>query len=229
MKKARGSVLDLIFPVLCVSCGMEGSYLCIKCQFALKRNEFQMCAMCGHKSPFGITHLDCRTADGLDGLITCTPYKEPLSRKLVELMKYHYISDIAPMLGGMVAEEIRHLEMAGYFSGFTVVPLPLHRTREKWRGYNQAEMMARAVAAQIELPMSPHCLVRVRKTRVQAELADAERAANVMGAFLASSSVPERIILVDDVSTTRSTLQQACASLKKSGASEVWAAAFAQG
>jgi ComF family protein len=191
--------------------------------------------MCGHKSPFGVTHQACRTPDGLDGLITCTPYKEPLSRKLVELMKYHYIADIAPILGGLVAEEILHQEMAGYFSGFTVIPLPLHKTREKWRGYNQAQLMATAMARQIEtgggvaLPVKPHCLIRVRKTKVQAELADAERAANVMGAFLAPNSVPERIILVDDVSTTRSTLKQACAALKKSGAQEVWAVAFAQG
>jgi ComF family protein len=229
LKSISKNVLDLIFPILCVQCGEEGTYLCRACRLKLKRCEFQICPSCSKRSPFGITHPDCRTEFGLDGLISTTPYKEPLSRKLVELMKYHYISDIAPILGQFISEEIQNQEMQNYFKDFTIIPLPLHKSREKWRGYNQAELIARKISISFTIPINDQILFRIKKTKVQAELSDTERPGNVKDAFATLGSVSGKFILVDDVSTTRSTLSQAAKILKNSGAAEVWGVVFAQG
>jgi ComF family protein len=229
LRALRKNALDLVFPIRCISCGEEGTYLCPPCSRKLKRCEFQICPTCGKLSPFGRTHPECRTEFSLDGLLSTTPYKELLSRKLVELMKYHFISDIAEVLGKLVTEEIQNQEMQGYFNEFILVPLPLHKTREKWRGYNQANLIAQEVSRLTKMRIENHILFRIKKTKVQAELKDEERPKNVQGAFATLGTTSGKYIVVDDVSTTRSTLAQACLALKKSGAQEVWGLVFAQG
>jgi competence protein ComFC len=226
----REVLLDLVFPVACVNCRREGLYLCIPCQKNLKKNEFQLCAACGKPSPFGATHAACRTDTGLDGLISAVPYKEPLARKLVEYCKYRFISGITDSLAEMMATEIMNLEMQRHFRDFSLVPLPLHPSKKRWRGFNQSELIATRLAYRLDMTMRPDFLVRQVKTKAQAELKDDERVKNVSNAFRATQPTKDRkIIIVDDVSTTRSTLTEACKALKSSGAAEVWGLTFAQG
>ncbi len=234
LKVIRKHALDLLFPILCLECGLEGSYLCRRCTVTLKRDEFQICPVCGKKSPFGLTHPICRAQpdDGphLDGLISAAPYKEPLVRKLVETCKYRLVQDIAPILGGIIWEEIQNQELVEYFKYWTIIPLPLHGSRLKWRGFNQAELIAQKISELSGIPMRTNLLARLKKTKVQAELKDDERIINVKSAFSALQDLRGRkIIIIDDVATTRSTLNQACIALKQSGATEVWGWVFAQG
>ncbi len=226
----KEALLDLVFPVKCISCGAEGCYLCAHCGKNLKRNQFQLCPACGSPSPFGFTHASCKTPETLDGLISAVPYKEPLARKLVEFCKYRFISGISSNLGEMMSEEILNLEMLAYLKKFLLVPLPLHSSKKRWRGFNQAELIAGTIAKKLEITMRPDLLVRKKKTKTQAELQDAERVLNVKNAFYATQNLKgKRIIVVDDVSTTRSTLAEACRALKQAGAEEVWGLVFAQG
>ena len=228
--KVRTHLLDLIFPIVCLNCGKEGLYLCKMCNAKLKRDEFQICPVCGKPNPFGATHIECKSEVNLDGLVSAVPYKEPLARKLVEHCKYRFISDIAPTLGQIIAEEILNLELTKSFENFTVVPLPLHPKRKNWRGFNQSELIAIELNKHLNLRLDPTILYRKIHTKVQAELKDEERKTNVAGAFASDQNLSGRkILLIDDVSTTRSTLSQACLALKNNGASEVWAAVFAQG
>jgi ComF family protein len=115
-----------------------------------------------------------------------------------------------------------------------VIPVPLHASRRRERGYNQAELLARAFASMQGLPVRTDVLMRVRATEAQTHLSQAERRRNVAGAFALSDPMAakmiagRRIMLVDDVTTTGSTLDAAAEPLRAAGAASVWGLAFAR-
>jgi len=102
------------------------------------------------------------------------------------------------------------------------VPVPLHRSRLRKRGFNQAELLARGVAEKMKATVSDTLEV-VRSTRDQVELSAAQRRANVAGAYSATERLRGRILLVDDVFTTGATMSACAASLVRAGAQEVHA------
>ena len=108
---------------------------------------------------------------------------------------------------------------------------PACLSRQRERGYNQAEELARIVARDLTLPVETSGLRRVRATGTQTQLGRSERAANVRGAF-AWGGAPldgRRVLLIDDVMTTGATLDACAAALKVAGAGTVWAATVARG
>lgn len=224
------TVLDLIFPVVCISCKTEGSYLCCSCDKQIKRNEFQLCIYCNKQSPFGKTHEACKSDLGIDGLISAVPYKEKLVSKLIEFYKYQFIKDISGTISRFMITEIENQELQNYFADFFVIPLPLHYSKLKWRGFNQSEIIAQQITEHFNWNFHTKLLMRAKKTKKQAELEGQERILNVQDAFLAASDLTgKKIIIVDDVCTTGSTLKEACKALKSAKAQEVWGLVFAQG
>lgn len=112
-----------------------------------------------------------------------------------------------------------------------VVPIPLHVKRKKWRGFNQAEIIAEDLAQKFKVRLGNQ-LVRNRETKTQVGLSKDERKKNINGAFSLISTVgikSKNILLVDDVYTTGATMSEACKVLKKAGANEVWALCAALG
>jgi ComF family protein len=186
--------------------------------------------VCNKRSPFGVTHSKCRSPLGLDGLISAVPYKDDLARKLIEHLKYKFIPDISEILSRYMVEEIRNLELAGFFQEFIMVPIPLHPSRLRWRGYNQSVLLAAQIQQALGMNVDASFLVRSKVTKTQAELEGQSRRENVKNAFNALGNVTrKKFILADDVCTTGSTLTEACKALKQKGAQKVWALTFAQG
>jgi ComF family protein len=115
-----------------------------------------------------------------------------------------------------------------------VIPVPLHANRQRERGYNQAELLARAFARLQGLPVRNDILKRARATEAQTRLARVERRRNVAGAFALTSPTAaaavhgKRIVLVDDVTTTGSTIDAAAEPLRAAGATSVWGLAVAR-
>jgi ComF family protein len=110
-----------------------------------------------------------------------------------------------------------------------VAPVPLHPNRRRWRGYDQAALLAEALAERLGLTFTIDALARVRDTRPQVGLNKTERQRNVEGAFRADSRLVEGrpVVLVDDVFTTGATLAAGAAALHKAGAAKIWAVALA--
>ncbi len=133
--------------------------------------------------------------------------------------KYQGRSDLAPVLGGLCADAA-HV-YAGHVD--VVIPLPLHPERRRSRGYNQAALLAWPVARALQIPLRTGLMSRMRVTRPQVGLSAKERAENVRKAFCASWSLSgQRVLLVDDVSTTGATLGSARKALYDAGVDDVF-------
>ncbi len=112
-----------------------------------------------------------------------------------------------------------------------IIPVPLHKTKYRKRGYNQAEVFARALSERLDVPVDASYLMRVRKTRPQKELNDRERCNNINNAFqTAGNGVKYRqVLLTDDIYTTGATVDECARVLKAAGAQEVYFAAVCIG
>ena len=210
---------DLFYPRRCVGCSRRSSdVLCRSCFEALPGITPPLCGRCGLPTAFEVYGCDgCRTVDlAFDGARAPLRY-EGVGKGVVHALKY---AGYRP-----VVERLMAPLMAGSLEGErfdAVVPVPLHRTRLAKRGFNQAEVIGRAVADRIGAPFLD-TLRAVRGTRDQVELTAASRRQNVAGAFEARGPVAGRVLVVDDVMTTGATLDECARVLKKTGAGEVHA------
>ena len=213
------ALADLFYPQRCVGCSRRASdVLCRSCFEALPEITPPLCGRCGLPTAFEVYGCDgCRTVElAFDGARAPLRY-EGVGKGAVHALKY----------GGYrpVVERLMAPLMAGSLGGErfdAVVPVPLHRARLAKRGFNQAEVIGRAVAGRLGAPFLDK-LRAVRGTRDQVELTAASRRQNVAGAFEARGPVAGRVLLVDDVMTTGSTLNECARELKKAGAGEVHA------
>lgn len=154
-------------------------------------------------------------------------------RGLVHLLKYERVAPVAPVLGGMLASSIAELLPACGEAVPLIVPVPLHSRKRSERGFNQAEVIARAALKRLPQPVAfaAAVLVRQRDTVSQVGLSREERIANMRDAFRVKDRrlVQGRaVIVVDDVMTTGTTLSECARVLKKAGAQKVWAATVAR-
>ena len=112
-----------------------------------------------------------------------------------------------------------------------IVPVPMYLKKERYRGYNQAALFGRALSEKMDIPCIPRLMIRVKDTRPQKELNGRERENNVKNAFQSPDNVVKykRILIVDDIYTTGSTLEACAGELKKAGVSEIYSACLCIG
>lgn len=215
-------ILDFLFPDFCVGCGKFGNCLCKECVGELPLAE-QICPVCGKVSPMGWSHERCCGGSCLEGLIVIYDYQDELVKKVVDEVKFGFNKRIVnKVLKGFVFESGVKFDC--------LIPVPLHFYRENWRGFNQAEEIAREVAMGLGVPIV-RGLERRRNTKQQSLILDKkEREKNVKGAFGVVRGVPLKgkdILLVDDVFTSGSNMRECTRVLKKAGARVVWGLALA--
>lgn len=136
--------------------------------------------------------------------------------------KYHSRQEYAHYYGRELAKQYRQwIERCKVEA---LVPIPLSKRRLRQRGFNQAERVAREVSRQTGIPVYQNLLIRVRDTRAQKELNDRERKNNLKGAFKTEANKVQlnHILLIDDIYTTGSTMNEAAGELKRSGIDEVY-------
>jgi len=227
--KLGTTFLDFFFPLRCPGCNQKGTWFCDDCLAKLKLVEGLTCAVCGGEAVKGITHPRCQGKYTLDRLVSIYQYDGAI-RTAIAWLKYKDVTGLAGVLSALMVEEVGEFGLD--FSGATVVPVPLHWQRAWKRGFNQAELLAKPLAARLGLEVRDNLLRRIRNTKSQTKLKWDERRKNVAGAFLVPearvSEVKGRdILLVDDVSTTGATLNACANALKRTGARYVWALTLA--
>ncbi|MBX6763646.1 MAG: ComF family protein [Rubrobacteraceae bacterium] len=212
------ALADLFYPQRCVGCGERArDVLCHGCFERLPLISGPLCERCGAPSTFATPVCGrCRGLDYAFERARSALVYEGVGKELVHTLKYQaYFGAVervlAPLLTGLVE---------GRFD--LIVPVPLHRSRLRKRGFNQSWVIARALARRINTPVSDK-LVVVRRTRDQVDLSGRERWANVRGAFGAREAVVGRVLLVDDVFTTGATMSACAAALLEAGAEQVHA------
>lgn len=219
MKPYVEALADLFYPRRCVGCSRRASdVLCRPCFEALPEITPPLCGRCGLPTSFEVYGCDgCRTVELVfDGARAPLRY-EGVGKGAVHALKYGgYWPVVESLMAPLMAESL------GGERFDAVVPVPLHRARLAKRGFNQAELMGRAVAGRIGASFLD-TLRAVRRTRDQVELTAPDRRENVAGAFEARGPVTGRLLLVDDVMTTGATLNECARVLKTSGAREVHA------
>lgn len=169
------------------------------------------------------------TKYGIDGLISSIAYKG-IVKKLIYQFKYPpYLSDLKSILSKLFYEGL--IQQAAFIN-FTegekvmIVPVPLHPTRERKRGYNQADLLAKELSILLKIRHTSDLLIRITNTKPQYELKKDQRKSNILGAFIVNPKYKSkikgtRIIIVDDISTTGSTMRECGKILKTSGAGKV--------
>ena len=146
-------------------------------------------------------------------------------RELVHSLKYRRNREIASLFADMMVAHLGVMHMALPQDG-VLVPIPLHKTRERIRGFNQSLLIAQALGERIGMAVQCDVLRKIKKTIPQMELRREERIKNLANTFAVADALSVRgktIVLVDDIKTTGSTLEEAARVLKEAGAKRIWA------
>lgn len=230
------ALASLFYPPACVVCAENieaAEYLCADCQRRAPRIVAPFCAKCSEPFPGAITqefrcancahrklHFDCAVA---------VYRSRGLVRKLVHDFKYGAQRHLRYPLAAWLRETLDDARLRGRHFDL-IVPVPLHPARERERGFNQAALLAELLADSLQLPARP-VLERIRYTTTQTAYDRAERMENLAGAFRLRKNRDVRdlrVLLIDDVLTTGSTLSECARVLKAAGAASVHAATAAR-
>ena len=227
----KRQILDILFPKECVSCAKQGRYVCDKCQGFISENAL-ICPVC-HKASFGgKTHLECLGRHDLDGLVSIWDY-DGVIKEAIHNIKYAGLFD---MLKDLTKDAFKliSLDQSQRFDPFLtflsqdntyITYVPMFLKKERQRGFNQAKIISQEIAQKINKP-AISLLEKIRETKDQASLIKEDRLQNVKDSFVTSLahelSSCKSCLLVDDVFTTGTTMQECCKVLKKSGIEKVW-------
>ena len=237
--KIKDILLELFFPSFCLGCQTEGAFLCQDCKATLDISEHTYC-LC-NKNPLRLPQDamcgKCQRCQDkkLAGLYFALPYQEKfLTKKLIRQFKYPpRVKSLAKSLAEILIE---HFVITGkntdqIWEHSLLIPVPMETKKQKDRGYNQAEELAKELSKTLRLSLVSDNLVKTKKTRPQIELSAKERAENVKDAFgvkKPAQVTDKKIFLVDDVYTTGSTMEACARVLKDAGATQVWGIAIAR-
>jgi ComF family protein len=238
------NLLDFIFPKRCVGCGKIGKYFCDRCVSKIriiKENE-AICPVCEKPAIDGATHPRCKTRYTIDGLTSFFRY-DGVVKKGIKTVKYRFVSDLAEEFVNLIPQLLfKQIPDRHRNDKNILIPIPLHASRFRERGFNQAEIVGRIISKQLQIPMNPHILLRCKKTAPQVEMRDRKmRLKNMDGVFSLAqnpdTSSLERLsvgklnmhsILLDDVFTTGATMRDAASLLKRHGVKSVWGVTMAR-
>ncbi|ADE13943.1 competence protein F [Nitrosococcus halophilus Nc 4] len=218
-----------LYPPLCALCGAPGATgldLCSRCRADLPPLG-SACLCCARPLSIpGICGACQQQAPPQDRTLSAFRYAPPLDHLILQL-KFHGKLHLAQLLGALTAE---HLEHRAHPLPECIIPVPLHPTRLRERGFNQALELAQPIAARLQIPIHYQGIYRKRNTTSQSELPRQERKRNIRGVFALQGPLTARhVAIMDDVFTTGHTVGELTKVLRRGGVQivEVWTCARA--
>ncbi len=213
--------LDLLFPPVCGGCGKSGSRWCEDCQRGVHFLSGSVCDACGIPVESAGLCLDCQRARPRFNVLRSWSVFDAPVRNALHRLKYRNDMGLGDSLAAQMVEFVRGLN----WQVDMIAPVPLGRKRLQERGYNQVGLIARPLAMAMQIDFVPDALERARETRSQVGLTRPERRENVQNAFRANRARVEkrRILLMDDVATTGSTLSSCAEAFYAAGVQDVFA------
>lgn len=229
----KEGLTHFLFPRKCPGCGIvlpAGELVCSECA-----NEFTLikeptCLLCGRAIEFGSGELcyTCTNSDRSNDFGISIFFYDDLMRKAMSDLKFHGQTDNTDYFAAMAVS--RAGSRIRKFNPCALIPVPVHKTRLMERGYNQAEIISAKIGEMLGIPVISDLLIRARKTDYQKNLGRQMRRRNLFGAFsynkekYPGSKIETelaRVMLVDDIYTTRSTMESCARMLKEAGVSEI--------
>ena len=222
--------LDLLFPKFCVNYGACGNHMCLECYQTIENSITRTCFYCGRISSGGKVCVQCTSKhkQQFRQLVWAGSYKNEALKSMIHGLKYGKLLYLAEIMAEMLAQS---LSASGVPLDVVTVPVPLFWEKEKKREFNQSELIVRHLSKRLNLH-GGMALRRIKETKSQVGLDREKRIENVENAF---KCVDKRMIkgkvvlLVDDVATTGSTLNECAKALITAGAKKVIAAVVARG
>jgi competence protein ComFC len=216
MKTLKNFLLDLFFPKHCFGCQKEGTYLCQDCQSILD--------IIDHHKQYKTKYLD--------DLYFPLSYKKNsfnlqnnLTKKLIKKFKYKpFIKQLSDSLSDLIITHFKLCEKQIPFlqekDNFIITFVPLSKTKLRWRGFNQAQEIAKNISLKLEIPYQK-ILRKEKRTLAQAQLSKKKRIQNLKNSFSIIQETNKNVLLVDDIYTTGTTINECTKELKKSGVKKV--------
>jgi ComF family protein len=213
-KNIFSAILDFFFPPECLGCGKEDFWICPDCRQKIKPD---------------IRRLSTKTKN-IRVIWALTDYHMPITEKTIRKIKFGYCQDILTDLRPFFEETLPQIPIP---ADAVLCPVPLHLFRKNERGFNQAKSIAEEFSRISKVP-TQELLKRKRHTHPQTKLDGEKRRQNLLGAFCLRKKMDQKrekdspIILVDDVTTTFSTLEECAKTLKKKGFTNISALVIAR-
>jgi len=221
-------LLDILFPKICAECGEQGDDICNNCFGKIKIRKTQECPHCRKKDTNGKFCSDyCKKNYLFDQLIICTDYVQ--IKKLIIKFKYKFSKDLINVFHNLLEAELKKYTKTIPENTF-VIPAPIHKRNFKKRGFNQALLLAQSVTKILPQTQLLDCLTEKDNRIQQAKLDRAHRLKNLKNSIEIRPHPPlKNILLIDDIATTGSTLNECSKVLKKAGAKHICGIVLARG
>lgn len=202
-------IIDWLFPRKCFGCGRGEAYLCSLCETKIKNGELIK-------------------KNGFEGIISIYKY-DGLIKNIIEKIKYGFVSDASEEMAEKMARKLKidYPNIVKYWQKekYCLLPIPLHQQRQRWRGFNQSEILAEKLSKILKLKYKNNIIIRKLKIKNQAQIKNREEKwKNMINVFEVKNrkNIPKKVILVDDVITSGATMTAALKILKNSGTNFGW-------
>lgn len=237
LKTSEEFLVDILFPKSCIGCGKEDFFVCESCNKLLEYLSFQNCPIC--EAAMTVSGEKCQNCQRdhemkIDKMIIAGNYENELLSKIIHFYKYKFVEDLSGDLGAYLTEALRKWLRK---TPDLIVPVPLHKKRLRWRGFNQALLLAEHVSKNllpgVEIPIETDLLKRIRHTPPQMKMKKhSERRKNIQGAFEVTDQARKlnnkNVLLIDDVCTTGATIFECAKEIYKLGPKNITAAVLAR-
>jgi ComF family protein len=218
IKNTSRLLIELIFPIQCLDCGKEKTWLCEQCFKKLEPKISNHCAFCESKTLHGETCAKCKPEHALDGAIACIPYSDKLIQTLIHAWKYNSVEAVTKYLSLFTQQSLELAQNNARKSSseilqkgihriqlsrtvaippvlldepLIVIPTPLHPNKLKERGFNQSNLLAQSLAQYNQHWELMDIIQRTKKTTAQASLHGIDRITNMQNAFALSIPTDE--------------------------------------